>query len=204
MARETTNKINKARYWVGVLYPENMIEDWESKISDTVQVPFAYAVHDKDVDSEDDERRGHIHLILVFSNTTTYKHAMSVFNLLSAEGKKALNKIEAVINIRSKYEYLIHNTEGSKNKYQYPKEARITGNNFDIGSYEQLSLAERDEITKELTIMITDRGIMNFADLVEIVLNEFDTSYFEVLQSRSSFFEKVTKGVFQRIFNARR
>lgn len=197
-------KIQKARYWVGVLYPENMVEGWQSKIPDLVEVPFAYAVHDKCVDDEDDGRKVHVHMILVFPNTTTYNHAMSVFNLLSAPGKKALNRIQAVVSIRSKYEYLIHNTEGSKGKFQYSKSDRITGNLFDIGAYEQLSLVERDEMTKELTIMITQNGVSNFADLVEIVLSRYDGAYFEVLQARSAFFEKVTRGVFQRFVNVRK
>ena len=34
----------KSKYWVGVLYPENMIEDWEDVIAEKVQLPFAYCV----------------------------------------------------------------------------------------------------------------------------------------------------------------
>ncbi len=34
---------------------------------------LAYCVHDKDVD-EQNEEENHVHLILVFSNTTTYNH----------------------------------------------------------------------------------------------------------------------------------
>ena len=131
-------KIDKARFWVGVLYPENMREDWQECIGDLLELPYVYCVHDKDNDEVEDERKVHLHLIITFANTTTHKHAMSVFNQLSAEGKKCLSSCEAIINIRSKYDYLIHNTETAKKqgKHQYYANERISGNNFDIGEYE--------------------------------------------------------------------
>ena len=33
-------KIDKARFWTGVLYPENMREDWKEVIGDTLQYPM--------------------------------------------------------------------------------------------------------------------------------------------------------------------
>ena len=93
-----------------------------------------------------------MHLIVAFPNTTTYKHALNVMDLLSAEGKKAINKCEAVVGIRNVYDYLIHDTEDcrKKGKEQYDPSERITGNNFDIGAYEQLGTAEKNEMFLEM------------------------------------------------------
>ena len=93
-------KIDKARFWTGVLYPENMREDWKEVIGDTLQYPYAYCQHSQDKDSKSEHRKDHVHLIVAFPNTTTYKHALNVMDLLSAEGKKAINKCEAVVGIR--------------------------------------------------------------------------------------------------------
>ena len=73
-------------------------------------------------------------------------------DLLSAEGKKAINKCEAVVGIRNVYDYLIHDTEDcrKKGKEQYDPSERITGNNFDIGAYEQLGTAEKNEMFLEM------------------------------------------------------
>ena len=101
-------KIDKARFWTGVLYPENMREDWKEVIGDTLQYPYAYCQHSQDKDSKSEHRKDHVHLIVAFPNTTTYKHALNVMDLLSAEGKKAINKCEAVVGIRNVYDYLIH------------------------------------------------------------------------------------------------
>ena len=104
----------KSKYWVGVLYPENMISDWEDVIAEKIQLPFAYCVHNRDVDSEKEKRKEHVHLMIVFRNTTTYNHAMSVYQTLSAEGKSCTNKIERVFSVRGKYNYLIHDNNMSE------------------------------------------------------------------------------------------
>lgn len=194
-------KIEKARFWTGVLYPENMRDDWEIAIGDIVQYPYAYCVHSQDKDSKSEHRKDHVHIILAFPNTTTYKHAMSVFSLLSAEGKKALNTVEAVIGIRNVYDYLIHDTEACRKqgKELYPKEARITGNNFDIGAYEQLGAAEKHEMFLELSNAIREQGFTNYMDFYEFVADNYeDINYFEVFRTYSSHFERLTRGNYQR------
>lgn len=194
-------KIDKARFWTGVLYPENMKEDWEIAIGDIVQYPYAYCKHSQDKDSKSEHRKDHVHLILAFPNTTTYKHALSVFSLLSAEGKKALNKVEAVIGIRNVYDYLIHDTETCRKqgKELYPKEARITGNNFDIGAFEQLGTAEKNEMFIALSNAIKDNNIVNYMDFYEHVVTTYeDMNYIEVMRCYSSHFQRMCDGNYQK------
>lgn len=195
-------RIQKARFWVGVLYQENMLPDWETKIGDIVQVPYAYCCHTKDKDTKSEHRKDHVHLILAFANTTTYKHALSIFGLLSAEGKTAINTAQAIINIRNMYDYLIHDTETCRKngKERYLPEERITGNNFDIGSYEQLGVAEKNDMCKELCTAIMDNGFTNFADFYMFVVNAYDdTNYFEILKTYSGLFERLTRANFQKL-----
>ena len=198
------NAVNKARYWCGVLYPENMRDGWEMDIGDIIQLPYAYCIHDADVTSdEEEERKVHVHVIVAFSNTTTKKHAVSVFNLLSADGKKAFSSIKAVISIRGMYDYLIHDTETcrKKGKHLYPPECRITGNNFDIGAYEQLSIAEKNDMCKELCDIIMKEGFTDFGLFYMYVMSNFeDTNYFEIIKSHSGLFERLTKSNYQRAY----
>ena len=83
----------KRKYWSVVLYPENMVDDWQDSIGDRLQIPYCYAIHDQDVDSESNERKVHVHLILAFSNTTTYNNACSVLS--------SLNKDTLIIDLAS-------------------------------------------------------------------------------------------------------
>lgn len=195
--------INKARYWSGVLYPENMIENWEVEIGDIVQVPYAYCIHDADKTGKKEERKVHVHLILVFPNTTTFNHALKVFNLLSKEGFKAINTCQAVVSIRGAYDYLIHDTDAAKkaNKKLYDPSCRKTGNNFDIGAYEQLGVAEKNELCQLLCNIIIAEEFTNFTDFYTYcMINLFpeNSNYFEVIKSYSGLFERLTKGNFQK------
>ena len=190
----------KSKYWVGVLYPDNMIDTWQDDIGDLLELPFAYCIHDKDFDDVEDKRKTHVHLIVAFPNTTTYNHAFSVFSKLNAVGKVSVNCIEQVINIRQKYEYLIHNTETckKKGKYLYDFKERITGNNFDIGSYEQISNAEKNVMLKELCDVICEQNFTNFIDFYMYVVSNYDPNYFEIVKGYSGFLERLTKGNYQK------
>lgn len=190
----------RAKYWWGVLYPENMVSEWEEEISEIIQFPFCYCKHNLDQDANSEHRKDHIHLIIAFNNTTTYKWVFSIFDKLSADGKKALNKIEAIQNIRYAYDYLIHDTENSrkKGKFLYSFTDRICGNNFDIGSYEQISMQEEYEMKLELINDIAKNGFMDMIDFTKFVQSNYDTKYVKLILNNSSLFERYTKSNYQK------
>lgn len=195
---------NKARYWTGVLYNENMRPDWQEVIDEVLQVPFAYCVHDKDiVEGSEEGRKVHTHIILAFGNTTTYKNVLSIFDLLSGEGRKAINTCESVINIKYAYDYLIHDTEKcrKKGKFLYPDCERIKGNNFDIGSYVQLSMQDKNELLKYVIQVVRDNCIENFADFYDCIESDLTSDLFEVIKSNSGFIERFCKGNYLRNHN---
>lgn len=194
-------KQEKARYWVGVLYPENMCQDWQEKIGDIVQLPFAYCIHSKDKDTKSEHRKDHVHLILAWPGPTTYNSAFSVFDRLSASGKKALNKIESIVYMRNMYDYLIHDTVGCRKagKELYSASDRVTGNNFDIGCYEQLTETEKRELIMDMFGFIRDNGLVNFMDLFEMcAIQDRSRDYIDLLRGNSTFFQRLLDGMYQR------
>lgn len=198
MAKEEgkTPKIGNARYWWAVLYQENMRPDWREKIDDLLQLPYAYCEHTADKDSKSEHRKDHVHIIVAKSNTTSYKHIMEVFNLLSAPGKKALNTCEACVNIRHCYDYLIHDTDSCRKqgKEQYDPSRRITGNNFDIGAYEQISSAQKQEMLKELVGYIIANGFTTINDFTVAAMNDFDGCYWEIIVGYNGTLERYCRG----------
>lgn len=194
----------KNRQWQVVLYNENMRPDWKEEIDRLLQLPFAYCVHDKGLQLEKGERRKvHTHLILVFPNTTTYAHAMEVFSTLNVEGKRAFNTCEPVYGARNAYDYLIHDTEDSrrKGKYQFDPSERITGNNYDIGAYEQVSQTDKNDMFDRLTDMILAREITNYADFIVWGRADFPEEgelMRDVIRSWSGYFDRLIKGVYLR------
>lgn len=195
----------KAKYWSTIMYPENMVDDWQSKIDNLLQVPFCYIVHDKDLDNDDDARKVHVHLMIAFSNTTTRKHAQTVFNRLSKEGYCAFSTWEQIFNIRHMYDYFIHATNKAikDGKYQYDVSDRVTGNNFDIGMFEQVSTLDKNNVCKSLCDIILRERFTNFIDFYEFIMFQIDSDalIFECLKCYSGLFERLIKGNYNKYSN---
>lgn len=188
----------KARYWVGVCYPENMKDDWKDTISKDLQLPYCYCVHDKCCTTSKDERKIHVHIMIAFPNTSTKKTALKLFNKLSKDPLICCPSCEEVHNIRFMYEYLIHNTEDSKKKgkYLYDPKERVSGNCFDIGSYEQISSADKLNMALELSDLIIQEDFENLKRFYMYVRSNMDLVYFEVAKSNSSWFSALCKSNF--------
>ena len=191
----------KAKYWEGILYPENMIAGWEELIGSKLEFPFAYCVHDKDLQKDSEEtRKAHVHVLLAYPAPTTAKQVLKLFNRLSQPGTVCCPVVQDKYNIRSAYNYLIHDTDESRKagKYQYEKSCRIEGNNFDIGMYEQLSLTEKDDMCDELCHFILKEQITNYADFYLAVAEKYDKSYIRIIKTYSGHLERLIRGVYQR------
>ena len=191
---------DKARYWVGVCYPENMIDDWKDQISKILQLPYVYCLHNQDCTTSKEIRKIHLHLVIVFPNTTTKKYALSVFNKLSKDGLICCPSCENVHSIRFMYDYLIHDTEDCRKKHKflyYPKD-RVSGNGFDIGSYEQISVQDKLKMTMELADIIVKNGYEEYLSFYMFVVSNYDFEYFEIIKSNSGFFERLCKGNYLR------
>jgi hypothetical protein len=186
----------KVKLWEGICYPENMRDDWQDEIDDILQVPFAYAVHDIDHDQKSKQRKTHAHVIVVWGGNTTRKAIINVLNRLSADGKKCCSSAEPINNIRHAYDYLIHDTAScrKKGKELYPVEARIEGNNFDIGAYEQISSAQKQEMLKELVGYIIANGFTTINDFTVAAMNDFDGCYWEIIVGYNGTLERYCRG----------
>lgn len=188
----------KARYWSAIMYPENMIDSWKDDISQLLEFPYAYCIHDKDLNGE---RKTHVHIILALPNTTTFKAVVSLFVRLQKDGFCAFPYHEehaiAIRNIRQAYAYLIHDTEDSRCKYRYDESERVCGNNFDIGLYEQLSVAEKEKYLQALAGVILDEGYDNFAVFSKYIRDNYEPEIFRIVSSNSAFLERLTRANYQ-------
>lgn len=195
----------KAKYWSAIIYPESMDPDWQVFLPDLVQIPCCYCIHDKDKDGHDGDRKVHVHLILAFPNTTTYKHALSVVQLISP----TCLIVKKVINIRFYFDYLIHDTDNCRKqgKFLYDVNERICVNNFDIGMYEQRSLEEKQKDAKALKSYIYKHMISNMLDLDICLQSDPDIDqdlydrYEDVQLSYSGYISNCCKGVYLHLEN---
>ena len=190
----------RGRYWTFIGYPESMISDWEDKVSELLEYPYAYCIHDKDVLVDTGEvtehRKAHVHFIIAFNNTTTYNHVLKIAKRLGE-----ISTVKLCINVRNSYNYLIHDTDDSrkKKKFLYSPSERICGNNFDIGCYEQISATEKIAITKELMTLACSGQFYNFLDFTNYVISNYDESkYLNEFISHQSLLNNIVKGNFHK------
>lgn len=194
----------KARHWCAILYPENMIEHWEDEIGHILQMPSCYGIHDGDMEEDGvTPRKPHVHLVLPFSGPVTQGNVIKIANTLSKPGMQCCSTAKAINNMRYMYNYLIHDTDDARKKHkkQYDKSHRVCLNGFDIGFYEQISLQDKINMTRQLCDTIIKENHTNFADFYVYVVNNFDSTYFEILESKSGLFERLTKSLYQKKFN---
>lgn len=198
-----SSEVIKAKYWEALMYPENMLDDWQDQIAVLLQKPVAYCIHNADLtNKKGEDRKEHVHIIVAYGNTTTENNALRLFKRLEKEGKHAIpnDKIQQCIDIRRCYDYLIHDTDDcrKKGKHIYDPKERICLNGFDIGNFEQISEHDKDDMAKELCDVIIDNMFTNFSDFYMYVISNYDSKYFNIIKAYSGLFERITKGNYQK------
>lgn len=196
MAREAGES---AKYWEGILYQENMIENWKDEICRKIQRPFVYCEHSKDKMVKEGERKNHLHLIIAWDAPTTKSWALYVMNTLSKQGETCCPVIEPCRDIRNCYDYLIHDTEDArkKGKYQYLPEDRVEGNGFDIGCYEQISSTDKIVMSIEIQNFIYEHDITDYFELCVLVAELLGVKYYQIIKETSGHFGKLVNGYWQ-------
>ena len=145
----------KTRYLVGGLLSGEHDSKLEGGNRRCSQLPYEYCIHDKDlVNDPDEQEKLHVHIIIAFPNTTTYKYAvkLSQSSLQKERVASAPERERSIVSIEYAHKYLIHNTKSAKEKENtsIPQKKGISGNMFDIGAYIPVSKSEEDEIFNQI------------------------------------------------------
>lgn len=171
----------KGRNWAFVMYPESMPADWFEKLEQT-GLPFAISpLHDKDINPTGEEKKSHYHVICQYANTTTQKNVKE--NVCSLVNGTIPIKLE---NIKGMYRYHLH--LDNPEKYQYDDRDRIFINGFDISQVNALTKTEVDKLKKEITCFIIDNDITEYADLLQLLLQNDLNNLFIVASSHTMLF----------------
>ena len=190
---------NKARFWLHIAYPENMIDNWEEKAADLLEVPFAYCIHPGDKSVADEDRKTHVHFITAWtSGGQTKKRAWETIEMLSKPGRTCSVEPRPSGNIEHAYKYLIHDTESAQKagKYLYPVTDRITGNTFDIDRYIVLDADQKEAMAKELCDYVISRMYKDSASAYMGIRRDFDVSYFAIYKANNAMIDRLCRGNF--------
>ena len=156
----------KKRYWAFILYPESAPTNWREQLQDTgLQIAIS-PLHDKDLNADNTPKKAHYHIILCYEGPTTYNNVLYLTSSLNQPIPQPLD------SIRGYYRYFVH--KDNAEKYQYNEFDISTLNGFDIKDYLELTSNQVVACIKEITHIIDDNNIFEFADLITL-LRDNDT-----------------------------
>jgi len=173
--------MNKKRYWAFVLYPESAPENWKDILQQTGLSCCVSPLHDKDIDEGTrKQKKPHYHIILCYSGPTTFKSVKTITDKLNCPIPIPLEQV------RGYFRYLTH--KDNPEKAQYNEKDIVTINDFDIDNYNDLSVSQINAIKKDIQMIIRDNNILEYSDLLDILLDRELFNYLDVAQNHTILF----------------
>lgn len=151
--------VEKARYWAFVAYPDSLPDNWQEILISTGLPCVVSPLHDADINADDTQKKPHYHIIMCFSNTTTYTNAKKITDSLNATIPKAVK------NIKGYYRYLTH--QDNPEKAQYSEVDIITLNGFNKLDYFDITRNEILSIKRQVKAFIVEHNINEYCDLLD-------------------------------------
>ena len=106
-----------------------------------------------------------------------------VKRLTDSLGATAPQALEQVIGY---YRYLTH--KDNPEKAQYDEADIVRGNGFNILDYSDLKASEKEKIKKDLQILIKERSLLEYCDLMDILLESGTDEQYSVASNNTYFF----------------
>lgn len=136
-------------------------------------------LHDKDKNPDGTFKKPHFHVIVSWENTTTYKSAKSLCDILHSPLP------QVVKSLKGANRYLTH--KDNPEKFQYDERDSREFNGFIVEADKSDAL----RMKRELLNMIIERGIDEYATLSFVVSVEMSQAYFECVSSNTLFFSNI-------------
>lgn len=180
--REYKHAKTKKRNWTFVLYPESAPSDWRERLQATGLEVAISPLHDKDINPGTDEvKKAHYHIILCYNNTVTGRMVKELVDSLNQPIPLPID------SVRGLYRYFTH--KDNPEKHQYDERDITTLNGFDIRNYSDLSSGDISKIKLELTKYIKERGLVEYSDFIDEVMDLEKPDYFLIASSNTVFFD---------------
>lgn len=170
----------KKRNWTFVLYPESAPADWVDRLKISGLLVAISPLHDKDIDPTGEKKKAHYHVIVVYSGPTTYNAVEKFTRSLNATIPLPLESVKGM------YRYFTH--KDNPEKYQYNEFDILCLNGFNISDLVELTKAEVNEIKGRILKLIREVGIVEYASLIDFLLDNEMIAEYDVAINNTFFF----------------
>lgn len=172
--------MKKGRIWASVGYPESLPIDWLDKLQETgLQIAIS-PLHNKDLNPTGEVKKEHYHIIFNYEGPTTYNHVKELCDSLNMTIPIKLE------SLRGMYRYHLH--LDNPEKFQYDDRDRILLNGFDTNQVNELTRTEIDKLKKEIQQFIVDNNILEYSDLLIILVENDLMQMWSVAANHTIFF----------------
>lgn len=168
----------KGRSWAFVGYPESMPSNW-FELLQNIGLPIAVSpLHDNDINPDGSPKKAHFHFLCYYENPTTFNNVKeNVCDLINAT---IPIKLESMVGM---YRYHLH--LDNPDKYQYDDRFRTFINGFDVSRVTSLTTTEVKKILIDLQNFIKDNDIIEYSDLLDLLLDNDLLNMLEVAQNHT-------------------
>ncbi len=172
-----TNK--RARLWTFVVYPESMPDNWLDILEQLYVATVISPLHDKDIDLNDELKKPHYHVLLLYEGNKSYRQIKEITDSLNAPIPQVVGSAKGLVR------YMLH--IDNPDKYQYNAQDMKSLNGADISELLKPSSGDRYTMIKDMLQYINDNMILEFEDLLYYAMDhKFDT-WFPLLCDNSSY-----------------
>lgn len=170
--------MNKKRNWAFVMYPESMpINAFETLQQTGLEIAIS-PLHDKDINSTGEIKKPHYHIILCYPGPTTYDNVKRLTDSLNSTIPQPLESCKGY------YRYLTHKDNPEKTQYNESDIKLLNG--FDV--LELMNSSEINHIKKWIIEFIRDNNIIEYSDLLDLLVENELYQEFQVASSHTILF----------------
>lgn len=164
----------KSRTFVFLAYGDENIQKAKDELNEDL-MPFAFIIHDKDVNEVGEEKTIHAHFMVDYGNNTTLNHMKKCYSHIAANGV-----IFPVFKAREHYDYLWHDQrlEKAKGKHVYPKSDIQHYNGFDYDELTDWTESQKMLLMDSIMAYANDNSIYEYAGLLEF-LSKYDRALYK-------------------------
>ena len=187
----------KKRNWAFILYPESAPEDWKDKLQQTGLQCAISPIHDKDIDeggNGETLKKAHYHVIVCYAGPTSYNVVKQLTDSLNQPIPKALEQVKGY------YRYFTH--KDNPEKAQYDERDIQTINGWNIMDFSDLTRSEVNQYKQSIHKLILESGMVEYADLMDYLLQNEMYAEYDVASSHTLFFDKLLTSRRHRLSNS--
>ena len=178
----------RARAWTFIVYPGDIIDDWRTQLDslhlEWIESPF----HDKDLNPTGEEKKPHIHILVMFTNVKSYEQIVEITRNCFNEGNSGTvpgcTYPQKCHNVKSLVRYFMH--WDNPEKYRYSVNDLVCHGGANVDDYLKPSASERYELIGDIERFIEDNNIFEISDINKIAREFYPDTWHCVLSDPGS------------------